>query len=199
MNTPAHHPSHWIYGLPAGFKLAVALSLIIGTVLMPPQHIVWFMAVAGLLLAAINVAELSWLYLLKRLLWLSPFVLVVAVTNAFEKSTHLPWQAVAMKSSLCLITIIVLINTTPFSAILHTLHSVRVPGLLVTTMFLMQRYLFVLSDEAMRMRRARASRTFATGRRFEWQILSSVVGQLFLRASDRAERIYHAMCARGWK
>jgi energy-coupling factor transporter transmembrane protein EcfT len=25
------------------------------------------------------------------------------------------------------------------------------------------------------------------------------VGQLFVRASERAERIYDAMCARGWK
>jgi len=26
-----------------------------------------------------------------------------------------------------------------------------------------------------------------------------VVGQLFIRASERAEHIYDAMCARGWK
>jgi energy-coupling factor transporter transmembrane protein EcfT len=29
--------------------------------------------------------------------------------------------------------------------------------------------------------------------------LSTVVGQLFVRASERAEHIYDAMCARGWK
>jgi energy-coupling factor transporter transmembrane protein EcfT len=49
------------------------------------------------------------------------------------------------------------------------------------------------------MRRARASRTFTRRRRFQWQALSSIVGQLFVRASERAERIYNAMCARGWK
>mgnify|MGYP000412339876 CR=1 FL=1 len=29
--------------------------------------------------------------------------------------------------------------------------------------------------------------------------LATVVGQLFVRASERAERIYDAMCARGWR
>ena len=49
------------------------------------------------------------------------------------------------------------------------------------------------------MRRARLSRTFSSGRRRHWQSLATVVGQLFVRASERAERIYDAMCARGWK
>jgi energy-coupling factor transporter transmembrane protein EcfT len=28
---------------------------------------------------------------------------------------------------------------------------------------------------------------------------AEVIGRLFVRASERAERIYLAMCARGWK
>jgi cobalt/nickel transport system permease protein len=100
---------------------------------------------------------------------------------------------------LCLFTVILVSNTTPFNEVLRVLRRVRVPGLLVTTVALMHRYLFVLVDESERMRRARASRTFARGRRFRWQTLATVIGQLFIRASERAERIYDAMCARGWK
>jgi cobalt/nickel transport system permease protein len=73
-----------------------------------------------------------------------------------------------------------------------------VPGLLVTTLALMHRYLFVLNDEAGRMRRARACRTFERSRRCTWMVSAEVVGRLFVRASERAERIYLAMCARGW-
>jgi cobalt/nickel transport system permease protein len=62
----------------------------------------------------------------------------------------------------------------------------------------MHRYLFVLRDESGRMGRARSARTFTRGRRFAWLAAASVVGQLFVRASARAERIYDAMCARGW-
>ena len=54
-------------------------------------------------------------------------------------------------------------------------------------------------NEAHRMKRARMSRTFTPQRRRTWQAMASVVGQLFVRASERAERIYGAMCARGWK
>jgi cobalt/nickel transport system permease protein len=90
-------------------------------------------------------------------------------------------------------------NTTPFSGILRVLKAAHVPGLLITTIALMHRYLFVLVEEAARMRRARASRTFTRERRAHWQAMSTVVGQLFVRASERAERIYDAMCARGWK
>ena len=79
------------------------------------------------------------------------------------------------------------------------LKRVRVPPLLVTTIALMHRYLFVLADETERMRRARLSRTFTRRRVLRWQTLATVVGQLFVRASERAERIYDAMCARGWK
>jgi cobalt/nickel transport system permease protein len=100
---------------------------------------------------------------------------------------------------LCLLTVILVSNTTPFSKILRVLASLRVPGLLITTIALMHRYLFVLVDEAERMRRARLSRSFIAGRRFHWRTLATVVGLLFVRASERAERIYDAMCARGWK
>jgi cobalt/nickel transport system permease protein len=63
----------------------------------------------------------------------------------------------------------------------------------------MYRYLSVLVDEAERMQRARASRTFTRRRSHLWQSLGTVLGQLFVRSTERAERIYAAMCARGWK
>jgi len=70
----------------------------------------------------------------------------------------------------------------------------------VTTLALLERYRFVLIEEGLRMRRARASRTVGPGKKvFAWQTLASVVAVLFVRATERAERIYAAMCARGWQ
>jgi cobalt/nickel transport system permease protein len=134
-----------------------------------------------------------------RILALSPRVLGVALVNACQPTGRGHWLGVAERSLLCLLTVTLTANTTPFSGILRVLQKVRVPALLITTIALMHRYLFVLADEAGRMRRARASRTFTRTRRFQWQALSSVVGQLFIRASERAERVYEAMCARGWQ
>ena len=180
-------------------KLGAALTIIVVTVLAPLSWTGWFIGVVLLLILAIALSRLSLIFLLKRLLVLSPFVLGVALVNAFQPAGRAHWLAVAVKSALCLLTVILVSNTTPFSRVLRVLKSVRVPPLLITTIALMHRYLFVLADEAERMRRARASRTFKRGRRFEWRTLATVVGQLFIRASERAERIYDAMCARGWK
>ena len=94
---------------------------------------------------------------------------------------------------------ILLANSTPFSDLLDVLKRWRFPALLVTTLALMYRYLFLLIDEAERMSRARASRTFTARRRRSWQVLGTVVGQLGVRSTERAERIYSAMRARGWR
>jgi cobalt/nickel transport system permease protein len=123
----------------------------------------------------------------------------VVVVNAFQPAYRAHWPLLLLRSGLCLLTVIVVSNTTPFSEVLRVLRRLRVPALLITTIALMHRYLFVLSEEAERMRRARASRTFTRRRRGQWPVLASVAGQLFIRASERAERIYAAMCARGMK
>jgi len=100
---------------------------------------------------------------------------------------------------LSLATMVLLAATTPFADLLAVLRRLRVPRLLVTTIALMYRYLFVLADEAQRLRRARQSRTFTASRRHAWRSLATVVGQLFVRATARAERIYAAMVARGYR
>jgi cobalt/nickel transport system permease protein len=185
--------------LPAEFKLGAALVVIVGTVIAPGGWTGWFIGVALLLGVTAILSRVPLLFLLKRLAWLSPLILGVALVNALQPAVRGSWVVVALRSTLCLLTVILVSNTTPFSKILRVLKRVRVPGLLITTIALMHRYLFVLTSEAERMARARASRTFVRDRRARWQTLSTVVGRLFVRASERAERIYDAMCARGWK
>jgi cobalt/nickel transport system permease protein len=196
-----HHgqPDSPVHRLSAALKLGVALVIIVVTVLAPIQWRIWFIGVAGFLILTIWLSRLPLVFFFGRLLVLSPFVLGVVLVNAFQPAGRVNWLGVAAKSVLCLLTVILVSNTTPFSQILRVLKSIRVPALLITTIALMHRYLFVLMDESERMRRARASRTFTHGRRFHWHMLATVVGQLFIRASERAERIYDAMCARGWK
>jgi len=194
----AHHESP-IHGLPALLKLGVALALILGTVLMPVGCHVWFVVVAVFLALVAWLSRLPPVFLLKRLVVLSPFVFGVAAVNAFQPATRGSWLGVAIKSGLCLCTVMLVSNTTPFGNILRVLKMAHVPALLITTIALMHRYLFVLVGEAERMRRARASRTFTRRRPVHWHALATVAAQLFVRASERAERIYDAMCARGWK
>lgn len=192
-------PGNAVARWPAGPKLALALLIIVATALAPLRWWPWFAGVTALLTWAVWLSGIPVIFLIKRLLVLSPLVLGVALVNALQPATRAPAISVAIRSVLCLGTVIVVSNTTPFGRMLQALRQARVPGLLISTLALMHRYLFVLAEEAERMRRARASRTFSPRRRVHWQALATVLSQLFVRASERAERIYAAMCARGWK
>jgi cobalt/nickel transport system permease protein len=188
-----------LHRTPAGWKLAGALALVLTVVLLPRTQLAGLAVVAVLLAGLLVVGQMRLRSLFKRMLLLEPLVLGVAGLMLFQPGGGKIFAAVMFKANLCLLTTVLLANTTPFTELVRVLQRLRVPWLFVTTLTLMHRYLFVLADEAERMRRARASRTFIHGRRFQWQALSSVVGQLFVRASERAERIYNAMCARGWR
>ena len=188
-----------IHRLPAALKFAAALAFVLTTVLMPKAQPAGLGVVAGVLVLGAMASRIQPLFLLKRLLLLEPLVLGVAVLMLFQPDGLQVFLTILLKTNLCLLTTILLSNTTPFAEILCVLKRIHVPWLMVSTLTLMHRYLFVLMDESERMRRARASRTFTRGRRFHWHSLATVVGQLFIRASERAERIYEAMCARGWK
>lgn len=186
-----------VHRLPAGLKVAIALGSVLLTVLLPVTM------AAGIALGLIAVVAISRLPvgdLLKRLLLVEPFVLSVAVLTLFQPDGPAKFGVIVAKSTVCLATMIVLANTTPFTETLRVARRVRVPALLVTTIALLYRYLFVLVDETQRMQRARQARTFRPrSRRERWQMLGALAGELFVRSTERAERIYTAMCARGWR
>ena len=188
-----------VHRLPASVKLGAALAVVLATVLLPRTQFAPLWVIAAVLMVIVIASRLPVLSLLKRMLLLEPLVLGVAVLMLFQPGGGRVFAIVLLKTNLCLLATVLLSKTTPFTELLLVLKRLRVPWIFVTTLTLMHRYLFVLMDETERMRRARASRTFVRGRRFHWHLLASVLGQLFVRASERAERIYDAMCARGWK
>jgi cobalt/nickel transport system permease protein len=197
---PGHGHGHGaLHHLPAGLKLAVALALILAVALLPRGQWAALAVIAAVLVVLALASGLSRWFLLKRLLLLEPLVLGVAGLMLFQPDGLARCALAMTKANLCLLTTILLASTTSPTELLRVLQRLRVPWLFMTTLTLMHRYLFVLVDESERMRRARASRTFTRGRHFQWRTLASVAGQLFVRASARAERIYDAMCARGWK
>jgi cobalt/nickel transport system permease protein len=127
------------------------------------------------------------------------FVVGVALMALLQPNGLRLMGVLVFRCTLCLLTMLLLSSTTPFSEIVRILRAARVPALLTTTLTLMYRYLFVLTDEAQRMKRARMSRSFLPDRSRQWRTLGTIISQLFIRASERAERIYSAMCARGWQ
>ncbi len=188
-----------VHRLPPAAKLLGAVALVLATVVVPVRSPWLFAGVGLLLLLLVLLSRVPVRFLALRLLLLEPFVAGVAVLSLFQPNGLVLASLLVLRSTLCLATMILLTSTTPFAEILRVLRRIRLPTLLLTTIALMYRYLFLLVDEAERMQRARTSRTLRAGRRHEWRSTAALAGQLFLRSTERAERIYAAMCARGWR
>lgn len=192
LNSPIHR-------MPASIKLAAAFALVIAVLLLPRSQPIYLGGVAVFLVAVAAISRIPWPFLAGRVLLLEPFVIGVAVLALFQPGGWRLFAYLVCKCTVCLLILVLLSNTTPFDRIIRVLKAARVPSLLVTTLSLMYRYLFVLVDESHRMKRAKMSRTFMKRRVHLWRAMAAVAGRLFVRASERAERIYGAMCARGWK
>jgi len=115
--------------------------------------------------------------------------------------------SIVLKSWISVQAAIVLAASSPFPELLRAMRAVGLPKLLVAMFGLMWRYLFVLVDEALRLIRARASRSghsaqpgMKAGGTVLWRarVAGDMAGSLLLRAFERSERIYVAMLSRGY-
>ncbi len=182
-----------------GCKLVTALLAVSTTILMPLRFYLWHVLLLIFLCLVVLLAKVPVKPLLKRLLQFSPFIACTAIASLWHGAGGPGWETVAVRGSLSLLVMLVFASLTPFSILPGLLKRAGMPELLATTMMLMHRYLFVLSDERERMRKASASRRLKPSAERDWGLPAALVGRLFIRASSRAERVYHAMCARGWR
>jgi cobalt/nickel transport system permease protein len=185
-------------------KLIAALALIVAVVAMPIAAWRWYGG-AGLVLAfAIGLSGIPPRELARR--WVGLFLLVAflvaMIAPAHPERGRFGLPAVAasilIKNGLALMTMILLAGTTPFHRLLAGMRKLGVPPVLVATLQFMERYRHVLVDEVDRMATARRARTFRRRGVLSWGLLGGLIGMLFLRTFERAERVHDAMIARGW-
>jgi len=191
-----HSPLHRVS---PQIKLAATLVILIGTVLLPRRPDLLYCVPAAVLLVLWPFSRMPLIYAVRRLLMVEFFIVGIGLLTLLRPSAAPIFLSAFIKSNLCVVALLLLTWTTPFQDILRELRRLQLPSVMLTTLALMYRYLPVLAEESRRMQRARASRTFTRRRRFAWSALGSLIGQLFVRSAARAERIYLAMCARGWK
>jgi cobalt/nickel transport system permease protein len=193
-----------LHRLDARVKLIAALALILAVIATPIGAWRSFGA-AGLVLAfIIGLAGIPPRELGRR--WLGLFVpvafLVAMIAPAHPARAQQGLAAVAasilIKNGLALMTMIVLAGTTPFPRLLNGMRRLGVPLVLVATLQFMERYRHVLLEEIDRMATARRARTFRRRGSLSWTLLGGLIGMLFLRTFERAERVHDAMIARGW-
>jgi len=173
-------------------------------------------SVAGLLpfslypVAIIAVAGLPAGFLFKKMLMVAPLALLVGIANPWFDQVPLldlggitisggwvSYASILLRFLLTVTATLTLIATTGFHGVCVALRRIGVPAAMTVQLLLAYRYLFVLVSEGARMVRARSLRSFRRqGEGFA--PYASLVGHLLLRTIDRAQRIHHAMLARGF-
>ena len=206
-----------IHRLDPRTKLITSLAFIVAVVLTPVSNWRVFAFYFCLIAALLIISKLPPLYVLKRSLVIFPFVLLIAIFIPFFKQGEVAgsyniwlWQVsvtydglfilanVVVKAWLSILSLILLSATTKFTELLKGLRQLGVPKVIVLILSFMYRYVFVLVDEVMRMRRARDSRNFGGSRLHKLRTIGNMIGTLFIRSYERGERIYAAMLSRGF-
>lgn len=215
-----------IHRLDPRVKVVVTVLFIVANALLPDGGWLAFLAAWALLLFVSGAAQISLGSLLKRSLIVGPFLLA-AVTVVFTLPGNAlahwqlgPWTvtptdagwlrfiSIVIRSWLSVQMAILLTATTQFPDLIHALHHLRVPNILVSIISFMYRYLFELANEAGRLLRARESRSAvplgangrSSGGSIFWRakVAGHMIGQLLLRSFERSDRVYNAMVARGY-
>lgn len=205
----------------ARVKLPATVTFIFAVTLTPIGH--WY-AIALLALPLVLIvaaSRLSPVSVLRRSALALPFVLAAVplmFTKEGETLFSLPffgWTAsqegaeavatILAKSWLSVTAAVVLTATTTQVELVRGLRSLALPRILIATVSFMYRYIFVVAEEALRLMRARDSRSariegLKSGGTVWWRarVLGNMVGSLFLRSFERGERVYAAMEARGY-
>lgn len=214
----------FIHRLDPRTRILTTLAFTLAVVVTPSTGWPAFVLHAILIASLIFLARLPPLYALKRSAVILPFVLIITAFVPFLRRGEVAgsynlwlwqvtittdgltvlWNTLA-KAWLSTLGLILLSATTPFPRLLKGLERLGVPQVMVMILSFMYRYIFVLVDEAIRMQRARESRSVAASfpfsRKWLWQIRAAggVIGTLFIRSYERGERIYRAMLARGFQ
>ncbi len=176
-------------------KLAALLAFLIVLSTTSPAAQWAFAAYAVLLVVAAYSAQLPILGLAGRAALVLPFSATFALLTWWSGDS-LRALALAEKSFLSGIAALVLVGTTPLTGWTAALESWRVPRMLILVIQFVYRYLFVIAEQAQRMRWAALCRG---PRQHGFRLAAGLVGVLFARSWQRADGIYHAMLARGFR
>jgi cobalt/nickel transport system permease protein len=154
-------------------------------------------------------AELPVKPIFMRILLVSPLIIGIGILNPFfdhqifllggiEISRGwVTFLSLLIRSALTVTAALLLIATTGMDRLGGALRMLKIPRIFVLQLLLTYRYISVLMEEVARSLRAYSLRA-PNQKGVHRSAWGSLAGQLILRTFDRAQRIYEAMCLRGF-
>jgi cobalt/nickel transport system permease protein len=125
-----------------------------------------------------------------------PFSAVFAVLSLLGGAPERALNLV-VRSTVSALALLLVVATTPLPSLLAGLERMGVPRLLILVIQFLYRYLFVVVEQAVRMRLAARCRGGARGR-LGFSAAAGALAVLFGRSAARAESVQRAMLARGF-
>ncbi len=206
-----------LHRLDAKVKVLLTVAFILAVTSLPVGAWPFLAVFAALALAGLFLSRLLPHMVLARSMLALPFVLVAVPTlftrpgSALFTISLLSWQVTATREGLSFVLTVLarswvsvlaatlLVSTTRFTDLLEALRGLRIPKVMVAILSFMYRYVFLLEDEFLRTKRAYELRANPRINKFtQAGVLSNIVAVLFIRTYERAERVYLAMCAKGF-
>lgn len=209
----------FIHRIDPRIKIITFFIFIIFIVLTNPNAYLSFILYGVILFFLICISQIPLSFVFKKSLVVIPFVVLIALFIPFIKRGETLYSysfgnimleltyegitlfwSVIIKSYLCILSMILLTSSTRFSSFLKGLEKLKMPKIFIMIISFMYRYSFLIVDEAQRIQRAKDSRSFGKKSTMRTiKTLSNIVGVLFVRSYERAERVYLAMCSRGFQ
>jgi cobalt/nickel transport system permease protein len=152
----------------------------------------------AVLVGGMIAARLPVIGMLRRAAVVLPFSLPLAAITWISGD---PRRAVMVveKSFLSASAALLLVATTPLPQLLRGLEMLGTPRFLLMVAQFVYRYLFVIAEQAHRMRLAALCRGGRFRRKGGFRSAAGTLGVLFIRSYERADRIHRSMISRGFE
>ncbi len=200
----------FVHRLDPRIKLVVTLAFILFVVSFQRYELTRMIPFFIFPVFILSLGDIPLKFILKKLFVVSPFALFVGVFNPVFDTTPMyvfngfsvsggwiSFLSIITKFILTVSSALLLIATTSFYGVCSALEKLKVPKIFIVQLLLLYRYLFVLAGETMQTVRAKNTRSFGKGST-DVRLFINITGVLALRTVERSDKIYQAMCSRGF-
>lgn len=218
-----HHFIDYHSGIPSPIrsldprvKIIISFAALVAVVATPNGRFADYCFFAPAIIALICASKIPPAFIMKRMLTLLPLVAIIAASLPFispgkpiasfkiiiplsiTDAGLINFVSVIIKAALAIWIMTLLISTTEFRDLLSGMQKLKIPSIFISILGFMYRYIFLFIDEAERLSCGRRARSFGRRPLLEVKGFAWMISSLFIRSFERAERVYHAMCSRGF-
>ncbi|MEG1497718.1 MAG: cobalt ECF transporter T component CbiQ [Clostridiales bacterium] len=199
-----------IHRLHPGVKIIITFTYLIAVLSFNRYNLTGLIGLFFYPALIIPLAGIPFSAIIKRVIIALPFSLFAGISNLiFERTTAsyilglpitygvISFSTLMLKTLLCVSAVLILAATTGTFDLFGQLRRFKIPKVLVLTIMMTYRYIFLLLLEVANMTKAYHMRA-PNEKGIRMKDMGSFVGQLLLRCFDRSERIYVAMESRGF-